>query len=418
MTDSNFPALGLNAELCRAVADAGYRIPTPVQQQAIPPALAGRDVLATAQTGTGKTAAFALPILQRLTAAPPRARRPVGALILTPTRELALQIEENLVLYGRHLPATFAVVLGGVPAPPQIRALKRKPDVVVATPGRLLDLMQQGYVDLSAVETFVLDEADRMLDMGFIRDVKRIAGMLPERHQTLFFSATFSPAIQRLADGMLRDPVRIDVAPNHTVADNIEQRVMFVAPERKRELLLRILRQHPGGRILVFTRTRRRADRLARQLAKSGVAADALHSDKTQGARQRTLAAFDGGKTRVLVATDIVSRGIDVEGISHVINYELPDDPENYVHRIGRTARAGAAGVALSFCGTEEVDRLRSIERLIRSTLEPSTDHPFHDPVAERHNERKKPVRSTRAVRRSIFRKGRAAGGLGRRIGR
>ncbi len=418
MTDLTFQSLGLSEPLCRAVADAGYREPTPIQLQAIPVALAGRDLLATAQTGTGKTAAFAMPILQRLAGQPRQRRRPVGALVLTPTRELALQIDESFHTYGHHLRATTAVVLGGVPASPQIRALRRDPDVVVATPGRLLDLMQQGYVDLSRVETFVLDEADRMLDMGFVRDVKRIASELPGQHQTLFFSATFSSEIARLADGMLRDPVRIDIAPQTKVADNIEQRVMFVDPARKRDLLLRLLKGGDVGRVLVFTRTKRRADRLAKQLARQGVAADALHSDKTQQARQRALAAFDGGRTRVLVATDIVSRGIDVEGITHVINFELPDDPENYIHRIGRTARAGAAGVALSFCGTEEVDRLRSIERLISSSLAPDLDQPFHCLVAERHNERKKPVRSTVATRRSIFRKGRAAGGLGRRIGR
>jgi len=418
MTDSTFQSLGLNAPLCRAVADAGYTQPTPIQEQAIPDALAGRDLLATAQTGTGKTAAFALPILQYLSRRDERQRSPIGALILTPTRELALQIDENLQAYGRHLKVASAVILGGVPSAPQIRALRRGPHIVVATPGRLLDLMQQGFVDLSHVAIFVLDEADRMLDMGFVRDVRRIAAQLPERHQTLFFSATFSADIARLANSMLDNPLRIDIAPVTKVADNIEQRVMFVDPNHKRDLLLNILKRTSVGRVLVFTRTKRRADRLAKQLVQRGVSADALHSDKTQKARQRSLAAFEGGRTRVLVATDIASRGIDVEDISHVINFELPDDPENYVHRIGRTARAGAAGVALSFCGTEEVDRLRSIERLIRTTLTPDQEQPFHSRMAERHSEIKKPARSTMSTRRSIFRRGRAAGGLGRRIGR
>ncbi len=378
MNSEHFADLSLSKPILRALAEEGYQEPTPIQQAAIPQVLAGRDLLATAQTGTGKTAAFSLPMLQLLGSAQKRGDRVIRALILTPTRELALQIDESFRNYGRHLPLRTAVVLGGVPLGGQIRALRQKPDILVATPGRLLDLMQQGYARLDRIDMLVLDEADRMLDMGFIRDVRRIVAELPRQRQTMFFSATLPPEIAQLAADMLRDPAKVAVTPAASVSGQIAQKVLFVEQSRKRDLLADVLKGEDARRTLVFTRTKRRADRLAKQLSGHGISVDAIHSNKSQNARQRALAAFDGGRIEVLIATDIVARGIDVDGISHVINYELPNDAESYVHRIGRTARAGAEGVALTFCDAEEVPMLRKIERLTRSRLTVVEDHGFH----------------------------------------
>ncbi|MEW6755607.1 MAG: DEAD/DEAH box helicase [Candidatus Latescibacterota bacterium] len=368
MTEA-FHTLALIPPLLRALAEEGYPAPTPIQLAAIPAVLAGRDLLATAQTGTGKTAAYALPMLQLLHGRPAGRAGALRALILAPTRELALQIDTSLRTYGRHLPLRAAVLLGGVPAGPQIRALAARPDILTATPGRLLDLVRQGHVHLGQVEMLVLDEGDRMLDMGFAPDVRRIVALTPAARQTLLCSATIPPEITELAAGMLRDPVRVVVTPSASVPSTVEQKVLFVQQGDKRDLLARILGDESVERALVFTRTRRRADRVTRHLVSQGIAADAIHSDKAQGARQRALAAFDRGAIRVLVATDIAARGLDVEGISHVINYELPNDPEAYVHRIGRTARAGASGTALSLCDAEEFPMLQGIEKLTQCRL-------------------------------------------------
>lgn len=385
---TSFEDLDLIATILRAVQDEGYTEPSPVQAAAIPICLEGGDLIATAKTGTGKTAAFAIPMLQLLheSGTPGDALR---GLILTPTRELALQIHENLRDYGRHLKLTHAVIVGGVSAGPQIQALRRRPDILVATPGRLLDLMGQGKVRLRDIEIAVLDEADRMLDMGFIRDVRRIVDALPRQRQTLLFSATMSREITQLAGEMLHKPARVEVTPPATVADNITQKVMFVDQGDKRDLLVRLLKDDSSiNSALVFTRTRHRANRVARQLSQSGISADAIHSDKSQGARQKALDLFDRGKVRVLVATDIVARGIDVDGISHVINFEIPNEAESYVHRIGRTARAGAAGIALSFCNAEETEYLADIEKLTGVRLEEVEEHPCrsHSIAAQRDN--------------------------------
>jgi ATP-dependent RNA helicase RhlE len=382
MLNDHFKDLNLSTPILKALNEEGYTTPTPVQAAAIPIALAGRDLMATAQTGTGKTAAFALPLLQRLSeSAPPKERGAVRALILTPTRELAVQIDQALRAYGRHLKLRTTVVLGGVGINPQIRALSRGPDIVVATPGRLIDHIEQRNVRLDRVEAFVLDEADRMLDMGFIRDVRKIERLIPRKRQTLFFSATMSREIEELAGELLRNPERIQVTPPATVVGKIDQKVLFVNQRDKLALLTDLLRDPAMGRTLVFTRTKHRADRVTKSLVRDGVLAEVIHSNKTQGARQRALDEFGRGRVRVLVATDIVARGIDVDGISHVINYELPHDAESYVHRIGRTARAGADGIAFSFCDVEEVRMLRAIERLTRTPLTVHADHPYSRPA-------------------------------------
>ncbi len=376
-----FAHLSLTEPLLRAISEEGYHKPTEIQEAAIPQLLAGNDLLATAQTGTGKTAAFALPILHLLHERQARGYRGIRALVLTPTRELALQIDERFRSYGRHLSSRTAVILGGVPAGPQITALRRKPDILVATPGRLLDLMSQRQVLLDRIEMLVIDEADRMLDLGFVRDVRKIVSQLPKSRQTMFFSATLTAEIAQLASDMLRHPVYVAVTPAASISVNIAQKVLFVEQGQKLALLTRILQDGNMGRTLVFTRTKHRADRVVRQLTSQGILADSIHSNKNQGARQRALAAFDNGRINVLVATDIVARGIDVEGISHVVNYELPNDPESYVHRIGRTARAGAGGTALSFCDFQEVAMLKAIEKLTKCQLTPVNDHPFHSPT-------------------------------------
>ncbi len=369
----NFSDLNLIPELARAVAAEGYDVPTPVQQQAIPHALAGRDLLACAQTGTGKTAAFALPILQRLAAGKSRGIR---ALILTPTRELASQIADSFRVYGANVRLRGAIVFGGVSQYHQERALRDRPDILVATPGRLLDLMHQRIVSFADLEVFVLDEADRMLDMGFLPDVRRVIAALPAKRQTLLFSATMPTDIQALANGILRDPAYVEVTPAATVVEKIQQSVFFVEKSSKRALLEHLLADAAIERVLVFTRTKHGADRVAEQLGRVRIGAQAIHGNKSQNARERALSDFKKGTTRVLVATDIAARGIDVDGVSHVINYDLPNVPESYVHRIGRTARAGAEGIALSFCDYEEREFLRDIERLIKQRIPVVEEHP------------------------------------------
>src|SRR5947209_6968615 len=370
MTLSRFSDFELSAPILKAVAAEGYTRPTPIQSQAIPQVLRGRDLCGIAQTGTGKTAAFALPILQRLSSAP--ARRAAGAcraLVLSPTRELASQIAESFRAYGRELPLSSAVVFGGVPIGAQQRRLASGVDILVATPGRLLDLIDRKSLDLSRVEILVLDEADRMLDLGFIHALRRIVKLLPRQRQTLLFSATMPKAIASLAEEYLDDPIEVAVTPAATTVELVDQGVLFVSSDRKREALAALLGNPAFERVLVFTRTKHGADRVVRHLSAAGIEAIAIHGNKSQPQRERALAGFRDGGSRVLVATDIAARGIDVEGVSHVINFELPNVPEDYVHRIGRTARAGAAGVAISLCSDEERPYLRDIEKLTRSSL-------------------------------------------------
>ncbi|MCH8924831.1 MAG: DEAD/DEAH box helicase, partial [Proteobacteria bacterium] len=370
MTDSSFSELGLAEPIQRALNARNHVIPTPIQARAIPALLAGRDMLGIAQTGTGKTAAFALPILHQLSRKRgnngPRSPR---ALILAPTRELAIQIGDEFRAYGKHLHLRQTVIFGGVSQKPQVNALSRGVDIVIATPGRLLDLMGQRRIGLEAVEFLVLDEADRMLDMGFVRDVRKIVAALPKTRQSLLFSATMPVEIARLSGEILADPVRVEVTPPATPVERVEQSVYHVDAAGKGALLASILDDPALSRVLVFARTKHRANRVAEQLGKGGVAAEAIQGNKSQGARQRALKRFRDGDARVLVATDIAARGIDVDGVTHVINYELPNEPESYVHRIGRTARAGAGGVAFSFCDPTERGYLRDIERLIQRRL-------------------------------------------------
>ena len=372
----HFSDLGLLPSLVRAVTDAGYTEPTPIQAEAIPPALAGRDIVGCARTGTGKTAAFALPILQRvddMAEDDPKLR----ALILTPTRELAAQIEDSLARYGKHLDLWHAVIFGGVGQKPQEQEIRRGIDILVATPGRLLDLMQQRILSLADIKIFVLDEADRMLDMGFLPDVRRVVAALPKVRQTLFFSATMPPEIRELAGSLLRDPVSIAVSPVSSAAEKVTQRVCFVDKDAKRSLLLHVLKAPDVARALVFSRTKHGANRVAEHLHKAGVAAAAIHGNKSQGARTRALEGFKSGELAVLVATDIAARGIDVSGVTHVINFDLPNIPETYVHRIGRTGRADASGVAVSFCDDEERPFLADIERLLGEHIERVDNHPY-----------------------------------------
>jgi len=377
MTD--FAGLKLAQPILRAIADEGYTTPTPIQVKSIPPLLEGRDLLGVAQTGTGKTAAFALPLLHRLAATGGKAlpRQP-RALILAPTRELAGQIADSLRTYGRHVPLRTAVVFGGLSIRPQITALARGVHVLAATPGRLIDLMNQGHVRLDRIEVFILDEADRMLDMGFIRDVKKIIAALPRQRQTGLFSATMPGSVQSLADSLLNDPVPVEATPTATTAEKVEQRVHFVAKDKKRALLSNLLNDKSLARVLIFTRTKHGANRVAEHLYNSGVESDAIHGNKSQNARQKALKGFRDGRIRALVATDIAARGIDVDGVTHVINFELPNEPESYVHRIGRTARAGMAGIAISFCDHEERAYLRDIEKIIRQRVPVIVDHPYH----------------------------------------
>ncbi|MEQ9503719.1 MAG: DEAD/DEAH box helicase [Deltaproteobacteria bacterium] len=381
MTDVSFSELSLIPPLLRALDAKGYETPTPIQAQAIPPLLEGVDLLGVAQTGTGKTAAFSLPLLQHLAERPAPRGRPIRALVLTPTRELAAQIGDNLAAYGKRLGQKHIVIFGGVGQRPQVDALKRGVPIVVATPGRLLDLMGQGYVDLSRVEYFVLDEADRMLDMGFIHDVRKVIDALPDRRQSALFSATMPNDIVKLAERLLNKPRRVEVTPPATTVERIEQGVLFVEKEDKRALLAEILANPELRRTLVFTRTKHGANRAAKHLQKNDVPADAIHGNKSQSARERALEKFRKGEIRVLVATDIAARGIDVAGITHVINFDLPNIPESYVHRIGRTARAGSEGVALSFCDVDERAYLKDIEKTIRQRVRVIENHPYRSNV-------------------------------------
>ena len=382
MTPTSFSTLGVAEPICRALEAEGYDLPTPIQTRAIPHLLTGRDLLGIAQTGTGKTAAFALPILQRLAANRVRpAPKSARVLVLTPTRELAAQIGDSFRTYGRHLSLKQSVVFGGVGQKPQVDALLRGLDILIATPGRLLDLLNQRHVRLDLVETFVLDEADRMLDMGFIRDVRKIVAVLPKQRQTQLFSATMPADIGRLAGEILRDPVRVEVTPSATTVERVEQRVYYVDAGQKRALLADVLKNPALARVIVFTRTKHGANRVAEQLARNGVVAEAIHGNKSQTARERALEGFRRGRARVLVATDIAARGIDIDGVTHVINFEIPNVPESYVHRIGRTARAGASGTALSFCAQDERAYLRDIERLTGRSCA-VVEHRFRDTKA------------------------------------
>ncbi|QDU30719.1 ATP-dependent RNA helicase RhlE [Anatilimnocola aggregata] len=412
----SFESLSLAPEILRAVLAEGYTIPTPIQAQAIPHLLAGRDLLGCAQTGTGKTAAFALPILHRLSTTKPKQqpepargevtpsregrfhddrpqhghmlnafsrtrhapkhRRPTRALILSPTRELASQIADSLDTYGRNTRLRFVTVYGGVSQGPQVRMLQQGVDIIIATPGRLVDLIQQGWIDISTIEMFVLDEADRMLDMGFLPDLKRISDCLPSERQTLLFSATMPDPIQRLADQILRNPAHVKIAPEKATTELIEQQVYHVAKGQKADLLTGLLQRPDFSRVIVFTQTKHGADRVCKQLDRANIRSEAIHGNKSQNARQRALNAFKSNQIQVLVATDVAARGIDVDNITHVIQFDLPNEPETYVHRIGRTGRAGAAGLAISFCDQEQRTELRDIERLINRRLDVQKDHP------------------------------------------
>lgn len=381
----SFNDLQLIEPLLRALGEEGYVQPTPIQEQAIPIVLNRRDLLGCAQTGTGKTAAFALPLLQLMQqTGQQRAdgqRKPIRALVLTPTRELAIQIDESFKAYGRYLGLQHMVIFGGVSQYHQVNTLRRGVDILVATPGRLLDLMNQRHVSLQDIEYFVLDEADRMLDMGFVQDVKRIIARLPQKRQTLFFSATMPPEIQQLANILLHQPMRVEVTPVSSTAETIQQYLYFTEKQNKSSLLIHLLGDPAIPTALVFTRTKHGADKVARILNKAGIRAEAIHGNKTQNARQNALSNFKSRKTRVLVATDIAARGIDIDELTHVINYDLPDVPETYVHRIGRTGRAGANGVAFSFCDYEEKIALRDIERLIKKGIEVVKGHPYDVPL-------------------------------------
>lgn len=374
-----FEDLKLIEPILRALQTEGYTQPTPIQEKAIPHILQGKDLLGCAQTGTGKTAAFAIPILQLLKINAQAAAKPRGirTLILTPTRELAIQIDESFAAYGRYTGLRHAVIFGGVSQHSQVETLRRGIDILVATPGRLLDLMNQGFINLHAIELFVLDEADRMLDMGFIHDVRKVIAKLPAKRQSLFFSATMPTEIQKLADTILTDPVTVEVTPVSSTAEKIDQCVYFVEKGDKRALLQHLLKQGTISRVLIFTRTKHGADRVVKELERAGTSSEAIHGNKSQNARQRALKNFKSGETRVLVATDIAARGIDVEEITHVINYELPNEPETYVHRIGRTARAGASGIAISFCEAEERAYLKDIQKLIAKTIPVIEEHPY-----------------------------------------
>ena len=366
----SFTTLGLSAELLRAVAEQGYHEPTPIQRQAIPVILEGKDIMAGAQTGTGKTAGFALPLLQRLSErVSPKGARRIRALILTPTRELAAQVEESVTAYGKHLPVASTVIFGGVKIQPQIKRLRAGVDILVATPGRLLDHVQQGTLDLSFVETLVMDEADRMLDMGFIRDIRKILALLPQQRQNLLFFATLSDDVKTLAESLLKSPTLIEVARRNMAKESVEQVIHPVDRKRKRELLSFLIGSQNWKQVLVFTRTKHGANKLSEQLAQDGIRAAAIHGNKSQGARTKALSDFKRGDVRVLVATDIAARGLDIEQLPHVVNFELPNVSEDYIHRIGRTGRAGSEGKAVSLVCVDEQHLLNDIERLLKSPI-------------------------------------------------
>ena len=372
-----FQELNLLPQLLQAVEELGYVQPSPIQAQAIPPVLKGRDLVGCAQTGTGKTAAFAIPILQRLHGRVNKRHTPIRALVLTPTRELALQIKESFDQYGKYLELRHTVIFGGVGQAPQVEALQKGVDILVATPGRLNDLCNQGHIDLSGIEAFVLDEADRMLDMGFIHDVRKVIARLPEKRQTLLFSATMPQEIAELSQKILHNPVRVEVTPQSSTVDAIEQRLYKVDKGNKKYLLQHILEDRSLDSVLVFTNTKHGADRVVKELGRAGIAAMAIHGNKGQTARMRALDSFKSGAIRVLVATDIAARGIDVNELAAVVNYELPNVPETYVHRIGRTGRAGRGGVAVSFCNVDELAYLRDIEKLIKKKVPEVENHPW-----------------------------------------
>ncbi len=410
MNPTSFEALPLPAPIQLALRERSYEFLTPIQDKAIPPLLDGRDLLGCAQTGTGKTAAFSLPILKALCEDPLEIRpRTARVLVLTPTRELAKQVGDSLRTYGRHLDIYHALVYGGVGQGPQVSAMRRGVDILVACPGRLLDLVEQGHVDLSDVEFFVLDEVDRMLDMGFQKDVTRIVGLLPQDRQSLFFSATLSRPIIKLAETILCNPVAITIEPEKTTAEDVRQEVCFIERANKRSLLFQRLDAQQNGELaIVFARTKHGSDKLARHLNKAGIKAEAIHGNRSQAQRDRTLKRFRKGNLPVLVATDVAARGVDVKDVTLVVNFDLPNEPEAYVHRIGRTGRAGAAGEAVSFCAPEERDFLRDIEKLIRKSIPVMADHDWHLPaLAERHargsskgGNRRAPGKTSRGNRR------------------
>ena len=394
---SNFQSIGLAKPLLRALKSEGYTDPTPIQDHAITPMMERKDLLGIAQTGTGKTAAFALPTLHLLATGGKKAlRREPRALILAPTRELAGQITDRIHAYSKELPLRSMVAVGGVSIRPQIQKLNRGVHILVATPGRLLDLMEQGHASLRSVQIFVLDEADRMLDMGFIHDVRKIASQLPDRRQTALFSATMPKNVKGLADKLLTKPVLAEVTPPATTVEKIEQQVLFVPQNKKIQLLIEMLSDKKIKRALIFARTKYGANRISEKITKTGINADAIHGNKSQNARQKALDKFRTGSIRVLVATDIAARGIDVEDITHVINFDLPNEPENYVHRIGRTARAGRQGIAISFCQANERHYLKSIEKVIRQTVPVSNDHPYHEEQPSKNEAKNKKSQAPR----------------------
>jgi ATP-dependent RNA helicase RhlE len=409
---TTFSELELIEPLQRAIKAQGYTEPTPIQAQAIPPLLDGADVLGVAQTGTGKTAAFALPVLQHLSMDPFRGKRPIRALVLTPTRELASQISESFQTYGQFLDIRHQVIFGGVNQNPQVRALRAGIDVLVATPGRLLDLQNQGHLSLRSVEFLVLDEADRMLDMGFIHDLRKILKLLPEDRQNLLFSATMPQSITKLASDFLYEPVYIEVTPEVVTVERVEQQIMFVEKANKRRLLAHLLDTLDIDRTIVFTRTKHGANRLVKSLDNGGFSAAAIHGNKSQNARTKALNGFKKGDVQVLVATDVASRGIDIDGVSHVFNYDLPNESESYVHRIGRTGRAGRDGIAISFCDDSEGGYLRDIERLTKVPLTPVMDQPYH------WSEAIPDARATGQVKKPSGDRGQRRGGNDRRGGR
>lgn len=378
MIKKTFQDLNIIAPILKAVADEGYTHPTPIQEQSIPIVMEGKDLLGCAQTGTGKTAAFAIPILQLIQAKPKTAGiKKIKVLVLTPTRELAIQIAESFSVYGGNLGVNNLVIFGGVPQGAQVKALKAGIDILVATPGRLLDLIGQNFISLKDIEIFVLDEADRMLDMGFINDVKKVVARIPVKRQTLFFSATMPPEIQKLANTILVNPLKVEVTPVSSTAETIQQSLYFVDQKDKKKLLVHILQDKKIDRVLVFTRTKHGADKLVKDLHKANISAEAIHGNKSQNARQRALTNFKASHTRVLIATDIAARGIDIDDLTHVINYDLGDVPETYVHRIGRTGRAGNSGIAIAFCDAEERDNLKAIQKLIGFSIPLIEVHPF-----------------------------------------
>ena len=366
----SFTNLGLSEPLLKAIKEQGYDTPTPIQQKAIPVVIEGKDVLAAAQTGTGKTAGFTLPLLEKLSQTQPKMqKKQIRALVLTPTRELAAQVAESIKTYGKHMPYTSTVIFGGVGINPQLATIRKGVDIVIATPGRLLDIAGQKGIDFSALECLILDEADRMLDMGFIHDIKKLMKLMPQKRQTLLFSATFSPEIKTLASGLLKNPVLVEVARQNTTADQISQVVHFVDKRRKRELLSQLIKIKDWRQVLVFTRTKHGANKLTKELEEYGISAAAIHGNKSQGARTKALAAFKANEISVLVATDIAARGIDIDQLPHVVNYELPNVPEDYVHRIGRTGRAGQSGEAVSLVCVDEHKLLKDIEKFIKSEI-------------------------------------------------